>query len=344
MYGGKIKKPGRVTLPIPSAQSDLIPMLSIVMPLYNAAPFVGEAIQSILNQSFKDFELIIIDDGSTDNSLKIAQSFSDKRIRIIHNDRNRGIVYTRNRGLQEMKGRYFAPFDADDIAHPDKFSIQLEFMEKHPEFGLVGTWAHHIDPQGNKISSQYKLSGKPESIPVKMLFRAYFIQSAVVFRKEALPVEGYTTGFDIAEDYKIYFDIAKKYKTWNIPGYLIKYRIHPQSSTHREHTLFKYNEKKVYEYIFKNLEIEITDDRFYCLQKIKSDKPIYSTGELQEIFDFLQLIGKQNRRLLQYPKGRLQYELSNRWLKSCAIAEITFIKKWAFFVYLPLMKLLSIRN
>jgi glycosyltransferase involved in cell wall biosynthesis len=343
MYGGKIKKPGRVTLPIPSAQSDLIPMLSIVMPLYNAAPFVGEAIQSILNQSFKDFELIIIDDGSTDNSLKIAQSFSDPRIRILKNDENKGIVYTRNRGLHEMKGRYFAPFDADDIAHPDKFSIQLEFMEKHPEFGLVGTWAYHIDPLGNRISSSYKLSGSPESIPIKMLFRAYFIQSAVVFRKEVLPPEGYTTGYDIAEDYKIYFDTAQKFKTWNIPRYLIEYRIHPQSSTHRERTLFKYNEKKVYEYIYKNLQIDITDSIFYCLQKIKSDKPILSSGDLIEIFKFLTLIRKQNLRLSMYPKGKLSIELLNRWLKACATADIHWIKKMIIFISLPVKQIFNLK-
>jgi glycosyltransferase involved in cell wall biosynthesis len=320
------------------------PTLSVVMPLYNAAPYVGEAIQSILNQSFTDFELIIIDDGSTDNSLEVAQSFVDPRIRILKNDANRGIVYTRNRGLREMKGRYFAPFDADDIAHPDKFKIQLEFIEKHPEFALLGTWAHHIDPRGKRLSSRYKLSGSPESIPVKMLFRAYFIQSAVVFRKEVLPPEGYSEGFEIGEDYKLYFDVSQKCKTWNIPKYLIDYRIHPESITQSRLELYEACERRLYEYIYKKLQISIDDQNFNSLQQIKSNRKIKSSEELKYIFNFLFLIRIQNKRLTLYPLGALMGELSNRWLKSCAIAEITFIKKWAFFVYLPLMKLLRIRN
>jgi glycosyltransferase involved in cell wall biosynthesis len=109
------------------------------MPLCNAAPYVGEAIESLLNQTFKDFELIIIDDGSTDNSLEIARSFSEGKIRILKIDTNRGNVYTRNRGLLVMRGGYFAPFDADVIAFPDKFKMQLAFLEENPDFGLLDT-------------------------------------------------------------------------------------------------------------------------------------------------------------------------------------------------------------
>jgi glycosyltransferase involved in cell wall biosynthesis len=311
------------------------PNLSIIMPVYNAGPYVKESIQSIINQTYTDFELIIIDDASTDDSFTNVQAISDSRIRLLQNETNRGIVYTRNRGLHEMKGRYFAPFDADDIAHPDKFRIQIEFMEKHPEFALVGTWAYHIDPGGNRLSTRYKLPGSPESIPVKLLFRAYFIQSSAVFRKEAMPSEGYTSGFDIAEDYKIYFDMAQKYKTWNIPQYLIDYRVHAESSTHREVTLFKYNEKKVYMHIYSHLEIQISDAEFFVLQRIKSDKATKSVHELREVFLFLLQIKKQNDKLKRYPTITLNKELCNRWLKVCRVAELHFTKKWFLALYMP---------
>ena len=163
-----------------------IPTLSIVMPVYNTEKFVKKTIESLLNQTYKDFELIVIDDGSTDNSIEIIKKFADNRIKIFSNDSNKGIVYSRNRGNAEALGRFIAPFDSDDIALPDKFEKQISFLEQHPEFGMLGSWAKLIDENDKFLNVNWKLSAKAESIPAILLFRAYFIQSAVVFRREFL--------------------------------------------------------------------------------------------------------------------------------------------------------------
>ena len=106
-----------------------MPRLSIVMPFYNTENFIKETIESLLNQTFKDFELIVVDDGSTDKSPEIISSFKDPRIKLIQNEQRKGIVYSRNKGLSEANGEFYAPFDSDDIALPHKFERQIQFLQ-----------------------------------------------------------------------------------------------------------------------------------------------------------------------------------------------------------------------
>jgi glycosyltransferase involved in cell wall biosynthesis len=124
------------------------PAISIVIPIYNTAPFLADAIQSILDQTFKDFECIIINDGSTDDSDQILRSFQDKRIRYLQNDGNRGIVYTLNRGIDEAVGSYIARMDGDDLSVNDRLEKQLAYMKEHPKADMVATTVNLIDEQG----------------------------------------------------------------------------------------------------------------------------------------------------------------------------------------------------
>lgn len=296
------------------------PLLSIIMPVYNGAAFIGQSVESLLAQTFTNFELLVVDDGSTDESIPIVEAFNDIRIRVIRNDKNRGIVFSRNRGLGEAKGRYIAPFDADDLAHPHKFEKQIRFLEHHPDYGMVGSWARHIDAAGQPMKSRWKLSARPEEIPALMLFRAYFIQSSVVFRREAIPDGGYTEGFEIGEDYKMYFEVAQKHKTWNLPEYLISYRIHGKSILRSRPLLLEECDRKLYTYFYEPLGIEITPERFACLRHLKNNEPIRDTALMRELGKFLALILSQNRQIGLYPEKILEKVILNRWLKGCYLA------------------------
>src|SRR5947209_7771425 len=125
------------------------PRLSVVMPVYNAASVVREAIESILNQTFSDFEFIIVDDGSTDDSGKILREYAgrDDRIRL-YTQENHGLVASLNRYCRLANGRYIARMDADDISLPRRFEKQFHFLEAHPEVGILGTWIQDIDENG----------------------------------------------------------------------------------------------------------------------------------------------------------------------------------------------------
>jgi glycosyltransferase involved in cell wall biosynthesis len=122
--------------------------LSVVMPVYNTAPWLAAAVQSILDQSFGDFEFLIINDGSTDQTLEVLGSFSDPRIRLVNNDGNRGVIYSLNRGIDLAQGAWIARMDGDDISLPDRFSKQMDYLRLHPEVDLLATRVKLIDQDG----------------------------------------------------------------------------------------------------------------------------------------------------------------------------------------------------
>jgi glycosyltransferase involved in cell wall biosynthesis len=312
------------------------PLLSIVMPVYNTEKFIKETINSLLNQTFKDFELLIVDDASTDNSIEIIKSFIDERIKIFTNDKNRGIVYSRNRGNSLACGKYIAPFDADDIALPDKFEKQITYMEKHTEFGMIGSWAKLIDENGIFKNVNWKLSASAKQIPAILLFRAYFIQSAVVFKKNVLQAYSYTEGYAPSEDYKLYYDISCKYKTYNYPEYLTLYRIHKNSITQSKKLLCKESELKLYQYIYKPLGIEIDDKKYEVLLNIKNHESL-QINHLKNIEEFLLLILHQNLKHKIYENKQLKKEIMNRWIKVCLKSKRNLIKTTSIFLFSPLL-------
>src|SRR3990167_9325600 len=116
------------------------PLVTVLMPVYNGKKYLKEAIESVLNQTFRDFEFLIIDDGSTDKSAEIIKSFNDARIRLERNVTNLGLIKTLNNGLTLSRGKYIARMDCDDISLPKRLSVQVNFMEKHPEIGICGSW------------------------------------------------------------------------------------------------------------------------------------------------------------------------------------------------------------
>lgn len=120
------------------------------MPVYNAAPYLRQSIESILGQSYQDFEFLIIDDGSQDHSLQIIQQYSDQRLKVYSNEQNLGIIPTLNKGFELAQGTYIARMDADDISDVDRFQKQIEFMENHPEIDLCGTWATQFDEESSQ--------------------------------------------------------------------------------------------------------------------------------------------------------------------------------------------------
>ena len=294
-----------------------MPRLSIVMPFYNTENFIKETIESLLNQTFKDFELIVVDDGSTDKSPEIISSFKDPRIKLIQNEQRKGIVYSRNKGLSEANGEFYAPFDSDDIALPHKFERQIQFLQDHSDFGLIGSWTRMIDKDGKLLKKKWKLKASPQAIPSILLFRSYFGQPSVVMRRKAVPDEGYTEGFEIGEDYRMWVDVTRKWKVWNLQEYLTYYRIHEKSITQSNLELYSECELKLYKYIYAGLEIIINEHNCSLLRIIKNDSEISEVNLLKEIENFLLLIIEQNKRLKLYDQNQLERVIFNRWLKVC---------------------------
>ena len=209
------------------------PQISVVMAVRDGERWLPGAIASIQRQTLSQFELIIIDDGSTDQTPHIidAQFRSDPRIIAIHQDRL-GLVAALNRGLAASRGQFIARLDADDIAQPQRLARQLEYLERHPEIGLLGTWAHKINEQGLVVGTLTPPPGTKALLA--LLARTNpFLHSSIMMRKTVLERVGfYRTAFAGAEDYDLWIRMSEISDIANMPEYLIQYRIHSDSISH----------------------------------------------------------------------------------------------------------------
>jgi len=201
------------------------PKISVLMPVFNAEKFLREAINSILNQTFKDFEFIIINDASTDDSKKIIISYDDKRIRYFENHGNLGVAGTLNRGLKLAKGDYVARMDADDIAYPNRFKLEYNEIIKNQTIAVVSSYYDVID-ENKKYLYTVKDASSPEAIYYTLQFRNCLGHPTVMFKKRIIlnELNGYHKRRE-AEDYDLWLRVSKKYKILKVKKILHQLRI-----------------------------------------------------------------------------------------------------------------------
>ena len=208
------------------------PVISIIMPVLNGEKYLAEAIGSILNQTFTDFEFIIINDGSTDGTEGIIKSFDDQRIVYIDNGKNLGLAASFNIGIDAAKSKYIARMDADDISLPERFAEQFSFMERKPHVGIIGSSIILINEKGEKITI-HKRPGRHLEIKYSSLFSTPMYHPTVMGRAEVFKSYHYQETFSNSEDYELWSKLLfnTDIKFVNITDPLLKYRIYPQSFT-----------------------------------------------------------------------------------------------------------------
>lgn len=210
-----------------------IPKISVVMPNYNCEKYIAEAIESILNQTFTDFEFIIIDDGSTDNSWNIIQEYvkKDERIIAIKNEENLKICKTLNKWIDLAKWEYIARMDSDDISIVDRFEKQVKFLNKNLDVWIVG-WTIEIMDENWNVFSQRRYNLTDVEIRKKLFRYSPFCHPVVMIRKSILDNSWkYDENQVFAEDYDLYFKIWKYSKFANLDDILINYRMSKTNST-----------------------------------------------------------------------------------------------------------------
>ncbi len=212
------------------------PLVSVLMPVYNGAKYLAEAIESILQQTYTHFELVIVNDGSTDTSEQIILAYEDPRIRYVKNEENLGIVRTRNKLFTLAKGEYLAIMDCDDVAYPQKLALQVSFLEQHPSYGLCGTWAKMIDEEQH-IKGYIQPPSENNMIRINLLFQSSFVQSTVVIRRQALGILQYDEDFPVAEDFDLWERLSRQTQMHNIPQFLLQYRSYSANISHSKELL-----------------------------------------------------------------------------------------------------------
>lgn len=199
-------------------------MVSVLMPAYNAAEHIGEAMDSILAQTFVDFEFLIINDGSTDNTVDIINGYDDPRIKLIHNDGNKGLIYSLNYGLEIAQGKYIARMDADDIAMDTRFEKQVSFLENNPDVSILGTAFILMGTPYEIHHPNYN-----EEIRIKLLDDGAFAHPTVMMRKDSIDSNNirYNADYKYIEDYQFWVEAAiKNLKMANLDEVLLQYRQH----------------------------------------------------------------------------------------------------------------------
>jgi glycosyltransferase involved in cell wall biosynthesis len=209
------------------------PLVSVIMPAYNAESYIDKAISSILGQTFADFELIIIDDNSSDKTASIIEKYKkkDRRIVVLHNTTNLKMAKALNSGIKIARGKYIARMDSDDWSFPYRLEKQVLFIQKHLKVGILGGSMEIIDKEGKKIGRRdYALSNK--EIRRKLFRYSPFCHPLIMIRKTFLDKVGYYDPiYNPAEDYDLYFRVGEVSEFANLPDVLIKYRIVDNSMT-----------------------------------------------------------------------------------------------------------------
>jgi glycosyltransferase involved in cell wall biosynthesis len=211
-----------------------MPKVSVIMSVFNGEPYLSQAIESILSQTFRDFEFIIVDDGSTDGSPEILKERArqDARIRLIRNDSNLGLIVSLNEGIRVAKGEYVARQDADDISLLKRLALQVQFLDENPEIGVLGTWMTNVDENGRQVV--WKTSTSHAVIRWSLLFDTSIAHATVMMRRSLF--EGDTPfrpEMLHAEDYDLWSRLSEKSKLANLPECLYLRRLHERRVTVR---------------------------------------------------------------------------------------------------------------
>ncbi len=273
------------------------PSVTVLMPVFNAAAYVLEAINSILNQTHTDFELLIINDGSTDNSVSIIESIKDERLQLVHNEKNIGLIETLNKGFALAKGKYIARMDADDVAYPERISIQFRYLETHPDCDIYGSAYQEF--YENKVGKTVKFSDNHELLKTVLFFNSCLSHPTVMIRKSLLIDNHitYSRDFNHAEDYALWVQLVDKTRFSNCQKALLKYRVHASQVSQHFQIQQQQNADKIRFIMLNKIGIEANAEEQTLHQKISKGLKFSETKELMQLEAWFKKLIEANQKL-----------------------------------------------
>ena len=315
------------------------PYVTVLMPVYNSEMYLKEAIDSILNQTFRDFEFIVINDGSTDSTSDIIKSYSDPRIIYLQNEKNCGVAKSLNKGLRIARGKYIVRMDADDISLPARLEKQVAFMDANPEIGVCGTWLKTFG-NGNDI---WTPPGTHDEIFVGIFFcYVNTYHPTVIIRKDTIKdlQEFYNEDFKQSEDVEYWARLANLgVKFANIEEVLLKYRIHEKNVSKIHHDIQKKYCDSVRLMHFRHLGIELTEEEMstynVLMMGISSNR--VSIGKVSQLIIKIQ---EANKKTKIFSNPTLSRELAHKWFGLCYNSSLNVFSFWILYFGNPIaMKL-----
>lgn len=304
----------------------VMPRVSVIIPVYNRQQYLGEAIDSILGQSFADFELLVIDDGSTDGSCEIARAYSDCRIRLIVNDMNLGQPKTRNRGIHLARGAYIAMLDSDDVAYPQRLAQQVAFLERNPDHALIGSWKSSMGALGQPLRTPRQRPVRADQVSAWSLFRCPIVHPSVMARASVLRANPYCERFLIGADFELFVRLlASGHKLANLPEVLVHYRKHPggisqAAASERAQQLAR---RAIFRTQLAGLGIDFTEEDlvrhdWLCHRPyVGAQRWLPDAAYLEWAALWLLELVRANQQVCRYPARELNRVIRHCWHKLC---------------------------
>lgn len=273
-----------------------MPLISVVLPVYNLAPYLKESLDSILNQTIQDFEIIVIDDCSTDNTIEIATSYHDSRIKILSKTENKGLIDSLNIGFKAANGKYIARMDGDDISDLKRFEKQLFILENNPEIKVCGSWLQAFGKDDKII----KHKENHEQILVNMMLHCSMSLGAVMLDKVWAEGEYFNEEKKHVEDYDFWSRVIWKGKLYNIQEVLYYYRIHEKQVSTTYNEIQRKGDIPIKLVFFKKLKYNQNKFDDALLEKMFLQNEFFSIEEFTLFLEWLQTLQKQNKKLKIY--------------------------------------------
>lgn len=316
----------------------MTPVVSVLLPVHNGERYLGEAVESVLDQTFRDFELLILDDGSTDDSLRIAESCAarDRRVHV-HTHAASGLAATLNSGLELAQGRYIARMDADDVCLPQRLAIQTAFLDARPAIGLCGSYMLAFSDAGEQ---RWSYPASDAALRCAMLFSNPFAHPTVMLRKAVLDQHAlrYDTRFVRAQDYALWAALAEHCQLANLPQPLVRYRMHAAQVTRSDAETQMLGARTVREMQLTQLGAAPTEDELRLHHQISEVRPSPDAGWLQQAEDWMQTLQRINRTRGRLDPDALSNTIAYFWLQACYASVRYGLPVWKRYMRSPLSR------
>lgn len=295
-----------------SENSGHTPKVTVLMPVHNGERYLHEAIRSILSQSFTDFEFLIIDDGSADQSVPIIESYDDPRIVLKHNPTNRGTMHVLNDGLDSARGDYIVRMDCDDISLPGRLEMQVRFMDANPKIGISGGGMQLI--KKGKLRNKRTFPQGDNELKITLLFHTCFFHPTVIIRRSAIDYHRYPDNLVYTQDYNFWVAMADKTGYANLDTILLHFRLHEEQISSRKADLQQSNARLIRQGYVTRLFPETAGMDMELHHRIAENR---NDLDLHETSRWLEFLVDLNRKHEYFPAEVFNRELSRRWWHCC---------------------------
>ncbi len=296
------------------------PLVSVIIPVYNKAQYLISSLNSILEQDYKNIEVLIYDDCSTDDSREIIFNEKDTRIRKFYGNINKGVKYARDFLLAQSKGDYISIFDGDDIANKYKFSKIIQIFNDKPNVDFIGTRVNYINEDGKKIRHLFTFeSFSNNDIKANLFFCNIFATSSIIFKKDLIPYINFQSfNHEVSEDYATWINLSKKFNLINIPDKLTTYRVTYSGLMANTKNHYADSIRTIHTSLFQNLQIS---DKQLFLDI--HGRFMYSDNitkyYLKKSIVFYNLLFDSNNRIQYYNQESFKKQIQLNWLRKCII-------------------------